>query len=163
VSLRSFSWRVLTLLAVLSLALNRGTFVKEANSTSDKNLGIIAFGGIAPVPITNTTVTVPIEGFKVFGFNGPVQQFYTIDVDEFVFEGSNKRSKKTPAFLDSGTWYNWVPQSVAKDFNANWKPAAKFDPDQGVYYVRGFSLAQSGDVHHLVRCRATRRRPRSRS
>jgi hypothetical protein len=46
-----------------SIALDRPTFEQEKNVPFDPSLGLLAFGGIAPVPVLETEVTVPIQGY----------------------------------------------------------------------------------------------------
>ncbi|KAF5368298.1 hypothetical protein D9757_010525 [Collybiopsis confluens] len=47
-----------------SVALNRGSFEAENNSLYDPNLGVIAFGGIAPVPVTTNIISIIIGNTK---------------------------------------------------------------------------------------------------
>jgi hypothetical protein len=78
-----------------SLALNRGSLSEaENNSIYDPNLGYLAFGGIAPVPVTTTSVTVPLQGYSIG--NGPsngtniTYLYYNIDVETMSFTGNTE-------------------------------------------------------------------------
>jgi hypothetical protein len=80
--------------AVFSVALDRGTFEQQENDPFDPNLGFLSFGGIAPVPVTNTAVTVPVQGYSAttgLPSNAPGSEFffYTVDVEAYTFPGSN--------------------------------------------------------------------------
>jgi hypothetical protein len=80
--------------SVFSVALDRGTFDQQENDPFDPKLGFLSFGGIAPVPVVNTAVTVPIQGYSVNSHipsNGPGSEFfyYTVDVEAYTFPGSN--------------------------------------------------------------------------
>ncbi|KAF5376833.1 hypothetical protein D9757_008895 [Collybiopsis confluens] len=118
-----------------SVALDRGSFAAENNSLFDENLGFIAFGGIAPVPVTRTQVTVPIQGYDAATFlpenkTHPTYFYYTIDVESMSFTG-NKRVFGTT----NRTTLNYVPTNVANAFAAAFDPPAVFDDDFGVYVV----------------------------
>ncbi|KAF7795741.1 hypothetical protein EIP86_006908 [Pleurotus ostreatoroseus] len=117
-----------------SVALDRGSFVKETNSTFDPHLGFIAFGGIAPVPVTRTSVTVPVQGFTTTsGTSGFF--FYAVDVDSWVFPGSNRKHTAGSVILDTGTTLNFVPTQIAQEFNSKFDPPATFDADEDTYFV----------------------------
>ncbi|KAJ7819466.1 aspartic peptidase domain-containing protein [Mycena olivaceomarginata] len=75
-----------------SIALDRGSFEQEEQDTFDPNLGFLAFGGIAPVPVLKNSVTVPIQGFSTTQTVLPGSNlfFYTVDVDSYTFPGSDK-------------------------------------------------------------------------
>jgi hypothetical protein len=78
-----------------SVAVNRGSFKTGNNSLFDPNLGFIAFGGIAPVPVTDINVTVPIQGYNATTFhpeNGTdiIHLFYTVDVEWMSFAGNEQ-------------------------------------------------------------------------
>ncbi|KAI0685703.1 aspartic peptidase domain-containing protein [Cytidiella melzeri] len=121
--------------AVFSVSLNRGTFAARANSSFDPNLGFLAFGGIAPVSVTSTAVTVPIQGFAVSSGTSELF-FYNIDVDSYTFPGSNKvNTTGSAAILDTGTTLNFVPTPVALAYNAAFRPPATFDEDAGLFVV----------------------------
>ncbi|KIK69883.1 hypothetical protein GYMLUDRAFT_236344 [Collybiopsis luxurians FD-317 M1] len=124
-----------------SVALDRGSFAAENNSLFDGNLGFIAFGGIAPVPVTKTAVTVPIQGYDAQTFlpqNGTrvTYFYYTVDVESMSFTGNKKTFGTTNnIILDTGTTLNYVPTNVANAFAAAFDPPAVFDEDFGVYVV----------------------------
>ncbi|KAJ6596130.1 acid protease [Mycena vulgaris] len=106
-----------------SLALNRGTTAGKHSTRPDPNLGYLAFGGIAPVPVTSTAVTVPIQGFSImtgaptFGPN-VTYFYYALDVQKYIFNGSSSVSTaQNSTILDSGTTLNLVPSPVARAYN----------------------------------------------
>ncbi|KAF7317669.1 Acid protease [Mycena kentingensis (nom. inval.)] len=117
-----------------SLSLNRGGSTKG----SQPNLGFLAFGGIAPVPVDKTTVTLPVER------TGSDYWFYTIDVDAYVFSGSDKT--KSRAILDSGTTLNYLPSRMAAAYNALFVPRAQLDKESGIYVVDCASAAPEFSV-----------------
>ncbi|KAJ7849004.1 acid protease [Mycena leptocephala] len=126
-----------------SIALDRPTFEQEKNDPFDPSLGLLAFGGIAPVPVLETEVTVPIQGYagnsaNIFvPSNGNDAQFlwYTIDIDSYTFLGSEVVvTKNNNTFLDTGTTLNWVPTPVAKAYNALFSPPAILN-DNFMYVV----------------------------
>ncbi|KAJ6525127.1 acid protease [Mycena capillaripes] len=124
-----------------SVALDRGTFDQQENDPVDPKLGFLSFGGIAPVPIVNTTVTVPIQGYSVtprIPSNGPRSEFfyYTVDVEAYTFPGSNRVvTKNNNTILDTGTTLNLVPTDVAAAYNAKFHPEAMLDEDFFGFYV----------------------------
>lgn len=80
---------------VFSVALDRGSFAAENSSDLDQNLGFIAFGGIAPVDVTDSAVTVPVQGYNAASFlpeNGSsvTYFYYTVDVESMSFTGNKK-------------------------------------------------------------------------
>ncbi|KAJ6447755.1 aspartic peptidase domain-containing protein [Mycena vitilis] len=128
-----------------SLALNRG--VLNVNSTEDPNLGFIAFGGTPPVNLSNTTVTVPVQGYSITGNDtvpiaepsnskDAVYLFYTVDAQAYVFPGSTAVvTASNNTILDSGTTLNLVPAQVAEAYNAQFVPKATFNTQLGQYIV----------------------------
>jgi len=122
-----------------SVALDRGSFEAEENSPFDANLGFISFGGIAPVAVTNTHVTVPIQGYNAATFlpengTGVTYFYYTVDVGSFSFAGNRKAFGGTNnIILDTGTTLAYVPTEVANAFAAAFDPPAVIDEDEGVY------------------------------
>jgi hypothetical protein len=131
---------------VFSISLNRGSWPKQVNSSFDPHLGYLAFGGIAPVPVTNVSVTVPIQGYKVSSSKTPLYEFYNTNIDAYVFPGSTKVKTAGTAILDSGTTLNYVPSAVAKAYNAKWVPPAKFVADEDTYYVNCNATAPAFSV-----------------
>ena len=83
------------------MALNRGSVAAEEGSVSDPDLGFLAFGGIAPVDVTKTSVTVPIQGEQVSAKDSEFF-FYTVDIDAYVFPGSDALSTSGQSILDTG-------------------------------------------------------------
>ncbi|KAJ7865336.1 acid protease [Mycena olivaceomarginata] len=124
-----------------SVALDRGTFDQQENDPFDPNLGFLSFGGIAPVPVTNTAVTVPVHGYSAttgLPSNAPGSEFffYTVDVEAYTFPGSNHVvTANNNTILDTGTTLNFVPTDVAAAYSAQFKPPATLDPDFGLYLV----------------------------
>jgi len=91
-------------------------------------------GGIAPVSVTKTDVTVPIQKTQFIG--APLAyNYYTIDVDSYVFPGSSKLNTTGTSILDTGTTLLYVPTAIAKAYNDQFKPKATFDADEDTYYV----------------------------
>ncbi|KAF7344192.1 Acid protease [Mycena venus] len=124
-----------------SVALDRGTFDQQENDPFDPNLGFLSFGGIAPVPVTNTAVTVPVQGYSAttgIPSNGPGSEFffYTVDVEAYTFPGSNRVvTANNNTILDTGTTLNFVPTDVAAAYNAQFHPPATLDEDFGLFVV----------------------------
>jgi len=124
-----------------SIALDRGTFDQQENDPFDPNLGFLSFGGIAPVPVVNTAVTVPIQGYSAttgIPENGPGSEFffYTVDVQAYTFPGSNRVvTANNNTILDTGTTLNFVPTDVAASYNAQFHPPAVLDTDADLYVV----------------------------
>ncbi|KAF7977109.1 hypothetical protein HWV62_4709 [Athelia sp. TMB] len=135
-----------------SVALNRGSFAAQENDTYDPNLGYLAFGGIAPVKTTGSAVTVPVQG-TTFSPAGTQTGyfFYTVDIDDYIFPGSTAKGLDLTgagkqAILDTGTTLNYVPTKLAKAYNAQFKPAAKFVKDEDTYYVQCNATVPKFDV-----------------
>ncbi|KAJ6536853.1 aspartic peptidase domain-containing protein [Mycena capillaripes] len=124
-----------------SIALDRGTFDQQENDPFDPNLGFLSFGGIAPVPVVNTAVTVPVQGYSAttgIPSNAPGSEFffYTVDVEAYTFPGSNRvLTANNNTILDTGTTLNFVPTDVAAAYNAAFHPPAVFDEDFGLFVV----------------------------
>ncbi|KAJ7107936.1 aspartic peptidase domain-containing protein [Mycena epipterygia] len=124
-----------------SISLDRATLKQEANDPFDPNLGLLAFGGIAPVPVLKTSVKVPVQGYtpQVPGVpsNAPDAQFfwYTLDIDSFTFPGSSTViTKNNNTIFDTGNTLNFVPSAVAVAYNAQFSPPATLDAT-GTYVV----------------------------
>ncbi|KAJ7789057.1 aspartic peptidase domain-containing protein [Mycena olivaceomarginata] len=94
---------------IFSISIDRGTFEGLGNDPVEHNVGFLSFGGIPPVPVVNTSVTVPIQGYSADGIpsDGPDASFF---------------STRNNTILDSGTTFNLLPNDVAAVF------AAQFDP-----------------------------------
>jgi hypothetical protein len=126
-----------------SIALDRGSFDAENNSLFDPDLGFIAFGGIAPVPVTDTNVTVPIQGYNAATFlpqnaSSVTYFYYTVDVESMSFTGNTDKKAfgtTNDIILDTGTTLDYVPTQVADAFAAAFDPPAVFDNDFGLYVV----------------------------
>lgn len=133
---------------VFSVSLDRGTFSQRENSTFVAPLGYLTFGGTpssAQVPVTKTAVTVPIQRVKS-KHEGSLFFYYYVDVDSYVFPGSNKVKTAGKSILDTGTTLTYVPTAVAKAFNAQFKPPATFVKDEDTYYVDCNATAPSFSV-----------------
>lgn len=102
--------------------------------TYDSPLGFLAFGGIAPVPVTRASATVPIQDYFP-GFGQPGLYYYYIDIDSYIFPGSEGLNTSGAVMLDTGTTVNYVPTDIAKAYNAHFSPPAKFVDDEDTYYV----------------------------
>ncbi|KAJ7441670.1 acid protease [Mycena galericulata] len=123
-----------------SIALDRGSFEQEKNDNFDPNLGFLSFGGIAPVPVLKNSVTVPIQGFSTTttqsDLPGSNLFFYTVDVDSYIFPGSDKVvTANNSTVLDTGTTVNVVPSPVAAAYAAQFSPPAVVDPNTGLYTI----------------------------
>jgi len=124
-----------------SVALDRGSFAAENDSLFDDNLGFLAFGGIAPVPVTDTAVTVPIQGYNAATFlpenaTAVTYFYYTVDVERMSFTGNKEVFGTTNnIILDTGTTLDYVPTNVANAFAAAFDPPARMDEELGLYVV----------------------------
>ncbi|KAF7795767.1 hypothetical protein EIP86_006934 [Pleurotus ostreatoroseus] len=117
-----------------SVALNRGSFANQVNSTYDPHLGYIAFGGIAPVSTVGPSVTVPVQRIPSSS-GGSEFLFYAVDVDAWVFPGLNSRHTAGAVILDTGTTLNYLPTEVAAAFNSRFEPPATFDAEEDAWFV----------------------------
>ncbi|KAJ7628928.1 aspartic peptidase domain-containing protein [Roridomyces roridus] len=126
---------------MFSVALNRPSLDQDELNVIAPDLGILAFGGIAAVPVTNTTVSVPIEGYSARGgvtstAPGALSLFYTIDVESLTFPGSeNLTVSLNNTFIDTGTTFNYLPTDIAAAYNAAFDPPGVIDPDVGAFVV----------------------------
>ncbi|KAF7322169.1 Acid protease [Mycena kentingensis (nom. inval.)] len=124
-----------------SVALDRGSFDAQENSPFDPNLGFLAFGGLAPVPVTSTSVTVPVEGYSVTtgipsSAPGSPFFFYTIPVEAYTFPGSNRvHTANNNTILDTGTTLNFVASDVIAAYAAEFHPPATLSDEFGLYIV----------------------------
>ncbi|KAJ7483177.1 acid protease [Mycena latifolia] len=121
-----------------SIALDRGTPSEDSNV--DLNLGYVAFGGMPPVVLDKTAITVPVQGYSTTtgepSNKNPVYFYYTVDVGAYVFHGSTKlNTSNSNTILDTGTTLNYLPSKVAKAYNTGFVPTATYDEDQGLYFV----------------------------
>jgi hypothetical protein len=94
---RLFGVLTSTCIPVFSIALNRGTFEEEENDPFTPNLGFVSFGGLAPVPVTKTSATAPVQGYNVQSFDPSnattaTDFFYTIDVQGLSFAGASSKA-----------------------------------------------------------------------
>ncbi|KAJ7478969.1 acid protease [Mycena latifolia] len=123
-----------------SIALNRPSFAAQLSNDNTPNLGILAFGGIAPVPVQKTSVTVPIQGYTIRGgalvptSKNPEYFLYSVDVQSFSFPGGSY-IPSPGIVLDSGTTLNVLPAALARAYNAGFKPKAQYDAQDNLYIV----------------------------
>ncbi|KAJ7619810.1 acid protease [Mycena polygramma] len=123
-----------------SIALNRGTPAATHSSGPAPHLGYLAFGGIAPVPVTTNCVTIPVQGYSLdthapTSAPHPTYFYYTTDVQAYVFPNSSAVPGGTASnqtILDSGTTLNLVPTEVARAYNTGWGDVVW---RAGTYYV----------------------------
>ncbi|KAI0034703.1 acid protease [Vararia minispora EC-137] len=127
---------------IFSVALNRGSVAAEEGSQLDPNLGLLAFGGIAPVDVTNKAVTVPIQGFAVSSTKSDFF-FYNVDIDAYVFPGSEALQTSGTSILDTGTTLLYLPTPIADALAAEFVPPAVFSEDFGAYLVECNATAPS--------------------
>ncbi|KAJ7301893.1 acid protease [Mycena albidolilacea] len=134
-----------------SIALNRPTAEQAENDLYTPNLGLLAFGGIAPVPVIhNTSVTVPVLAYPPTIAESKRQFFwYTLPIDSYNFPGSenipearNASLGNDTTVLDTGTAVNLVPAPVAAGY------AAAFGPPAELITVSGVTL-------YAAQCNAT--------
>ncbi|KAJ7715822.1 acid protease [Mycena metata] len=127
-----------------SIALNRPTFGQQVNASFVPDLGLIAFGGIAPVPVLADAVTVAVQPyapnadhlFVPSNASNATFEWYSIHIDAFAFPGSDGvTTKSNNTLLDTGSPHNWLPSPVAAAFNAQWDPPAVLDEDTGLYAI----------------------------
>lgn len=118
--------------------MNRGTPAGTHSPAQDPNLGYLAFGGIAPVHVTNISTTVPIQGYSVAtraptSAPHPTYFYYTVDVHSYDFPNSSSiTAANNNTIVDSGTTLNLVPTEVAQAYNSGW---GNVTWRSGSYYV----------------------------
>jgi hypothetical protein len=135
--------------SVFSISIDRGTVEGLGNDPVEHNVGFLSFGGIPPVPVVNTSVTVPIQGYSADGIpsDGPDASFffYTVDIQSYTFPGSTAvATASNNTILDSGTTFNLLPNDVAAVF------AAQFDPPANLT-----TNPLTGRPGYVVECNAT--------
>nr|GAT49690.1 acid protease [Mycena chlorophos] len=124
-----------------SVALDRGSFEQQENDPYDPNLGFLSFGGIAPVPVTSTQVTIPVEGYSATtgipsSAKGSPFFFYTVNVEKFTFPGSaGILTANNNTILDTGTTLDYVPTPVIKAFAKAFDPPATYSEEDELYLV----------------------------
>ncbi|KAF7355900.1 Acid protease [Mycena venus] len=117
---------------IFSVSIDRVTVDQLANDNVTQNIGYLSFGGLPPVPILNTSVTLPIQGYSIVNStaipsNGPDAQFlfYTVDIQSYTFPGSTTvLTASNNTVLDTGTTFNILPEDVAAVFAAGFDPPA---------------------------------------
>ncbi|KAJ7780462.1 acid protease [Mycena olivaceomarginata] len=126
---------LVTTRADFSIALDRPTTEQAETDLYTPNLGLLAFGGIAPVPVIhNTSVTF---------------FWYTLPIDSYNFPGSENIPEARNAslgngttVLDTGTAVNLVPAPVAAGYAAAFAPPAEL-------------VTVSGATLYAAQCNAT--------
>ncbi len=132
---------------IFSLAIHRGT-----------SGGVMALGGLPPVLFSPLFASTPFQLLTMthVGATSPIDdipqyQFYTITVDGFSYDGSEKTkwthgngpnplvkpsdSSKVQVIVDSGTTLIYLPTGIANAVNALFVPPAVYDLNQGAYVV----------------------------
>ena len=132
---------------LFSLAIDRGT-----------QGGLMAIGGLPPVIFSPLFASAPFQLLTMtrFGATSPIDgipqyQFYTITVDGFNYQGSEKTQwthgsfpsplvkptdpSKVQLIVDSGTTLIYLPTGIADAVNALFVPPAVYDSNQGAYAV----------------------------
>jgi hypothetical protein len=84
--------------------------------------------------VSSSFFLVPIQ-YTTFYTETPGYNFYFVDIDSYVFPGSSKLNTTSTAILDTGTTLLYAPTQIAKDYNEQFKPKAKFVEDEDTYYV----------------------------
>jgi hypothetical protein len=138
---------------LFSLAIDRGT-----------SGGVMAIGGLPPVLFSPFFASAPFQLLTMtrFGSTNPIDgipqyQFYTITVDGFSYQGSERTQwthgnwpnslakpsdpSKVQLIVDSGTTLIYLPTGIANAVNALFVPPAVYDPKQGAYVVQCFARA----------------------
>ncbi len=133
---------------LFSLAIDRGT-----------SGGVMAIGGLPPVLFSPFFASAPFQLLTMtrFGSTNPIDgipqyQFYTITVDGFRYQGSERTQwthgnwpnplakpsnpSKVQLIVDSGTTLIYLPTGIANAVNALFVPPAVYDPNQGAYVVQ---------------------------
>jgi hypothetical protein len=119
-----------------SVALDRGSLSKEANSTIDPHLGYLSFGGIAPVAVTDKTVTVPVEPFAILGTTSPELIEYFVNVTSYNFKNASQLTGSgKQVFFDTGSPQSYLPSDIVNGYAAEIDPPAQWDYDEGGYVV----------------------------
>ncbi|KAJ7620402.1 acid protease [Roridomyces roridus] len=128
-----------------SVSLDRGA--DGPNSTHKHgtvpHFGYLAFGGIPPVPVTNLSVTLPVQGYSLSSrlptsssSSSTGYFYYTLPIQGFSIN-SNKTllGANNNTILDTGTTLSLLPSSAARAFNAAFRPLAQWDLHTQTYYV----------------------------
>ncbi|KAJ7351513.1 acid protease, partial [Mycena albidolilacea] len=118
--------------SIFSVSIDRGTIEGRGNDPVEHNVGFLSFGGMPPVPVVNTSVTVPIQGYTVVNSTGIPSEgpdamffFYTVDIQSYTFPGSDTVvTTSNNTILDSGTTFNLLPDDVAAVFATGFNPPA---------------------------------------
>ena len=88
-----------------------------------------------PVDVTDTSVTVPIQGFTVSSSPNKEFFFYSVDIDAYTFPGSESLSTNGTSILDTGTTLLYIPTRLADAYHAQFNPPVTFDDNVGAYVV----------------------------
>ncbi|EIN11161.1 acid protease [Punctularia strigosozonata HHB-11173 SS5] len=120
--------------SVFSVSLDRGTFAEQSSPDEKPNRGFLAFGGAAPVAVTNASASAPVL-LATNSAGNTTEAFYAVNVDAYVFPGSTKLSTKGFAILDTGTSLTYVPTPVAQALTKQFKPRGFLDEGSGLFIV----------------------------
>ncbi|CAK7197518.1 hypothetical protein SEUCBS139899_000165 [Sporothrix eucalyptigena] len=120
----------------------------------DPGESVLALGGAPPnVPIDESLgwVTTPIVKTQLRKSTAPSYMYYTISVEQIIFNSSTlvrnfttaamptmgtQPLAEAPIIVDSGTTLNLFPYDIAEAINQLYVPHAQYDPDQGIFEVR---------------------------
>ncbi|KAJ7714841.1 acid protease [Mycena olivaceomarginata] len=103
--------------SIFSVSIDRGTIEGRGNNPVEHNVGFLSFGGMPPVPVVNTSVTVPIQGYTIVNSTG-IPSDGGITCETIMVTASNN------TILDSGTTFNLLPDDVAAVFATGFNPPA---------------------------------------
>ncbi|KAJ6474047.1 acid protease [Mycena vitilis] len=124
---------------VFSISLDRPTFDQSKNDPFDPKLGLLAFGGIVPVPVLNISATVPVQRFSgniPSNSDNATSLWYTVDVDSYTFPNSSAlTTASNNTILDSGATFNYLPTPIAAAFIALFSPPATLNSTSGLYVI----------------------------
>ncbi|MCJ1374978.1 hypothetical protein MMC20_006211 [Loxospora ochrophaea] len=140
---------------MFSLAISRG------NITG----GLLAFGGLAPVPASPILASAPFQILQMSGFSGgspgfSPYQFYTIFIDGYTYAGRtvppfSEGNGTIETIVDSGTTLIYAPTIVADEINSLFDPPAVYSDYYGAYSVDcsakvpRFGVKINGTVFHI--------------
>ncbi|KAJ7664537.1 acid protease [Mycena polygramma] len=124
---------------VFSISLDRPNFEQSKNDSFDLNLGLLAFGGIVPIPVLNISATVSVQRFSgniPSNSDNATFLWYTVDVDSCTLPGGGAlTTSSNNTILDSGSTFNYLPTPIAVAFNAQFSPPATLNASSGLYVV----------------------------
>ena len=120
----------------------------------DVNGGMLAIGGLPPVPYVPIFASTPFEMLTASGTSSntgnPDYTFYTITVNGFEYKsaqsnwnlgswltyfGNPNDPSQVQVIIDSGTTVNYLPQTIADQVNYLFVPPATYNAQIGYYVV----------------------------